>query len=94
MTNLDYVTCLINQIQNNGGLQFRPNESGKQFSIRLNSLVDYKINNIVEMSGWTKTDVISALLSCGLSQFEKQLGVEQNKKLLWKRDSTRITGQT
>jgi hypothetical protein len=41
--------------------------------------VDHKISNIVEMSGWTKTDVISALLSCGLTQFEKQLKRGENE---------------
>jgi hypothetical protein len=74
-----YIKILANRINNHPAIDLKPVTGGKQFSIRIDDLSTRYIEAICVGSGWTKSDVIAALIQRGLFDLFNRL---DNSKII------------
>ena len=82
MCNISYVSYLANKINGKDTISLKPNNGGKQFSIRIDDFLSMQIDEISKLSGWSKTDIISAFIRRGLYEFYDLLSEDKTKEIL------------
>jgi len=76
-----YVKILANKINNQPTIDLKPVTGGKQFSVRIDHLSTRYIEAICVESGWTKSDVVAALIQRGLFDLFNRLNDKKIKSI-------------
>lgn len=84
-----YWVTLKNSLENNGENTSRPRTGGDQISLRLDEHALNHINAIAEHSGWNRSEVLTAIIECGLFKLYENLAPEVSDILV-----RRVTDQS
>ena len=77
-----YLVCLIENIE--GRSKLRPKTGGPQHSIRIDPIVWQQISAISNLSDWSKSEIVTALIERGLYDFYKVAGKEMTQEVMKK----------
>lgn len=61
-----YWVTLKNSLENNGKSTARPKAGGDPISMRIDTHPLNHINAIAELAGWNRSEVLTAIIDCGL----------------------------
>ena len=81
---VSYLNCLVGKIKGVQGSRLRPHTGGAQHSIRINSFTWDQIGAISDMSGWSRSEVVTAMIERGMYDFHKIGGKKISAEVLGK----------
>ena len=76
-----YVGALSDKIQNKPNA-FRPRAGGRQFSVRIDLLMEEHIKALEKLSGWNKSEIIYAFLQRGIFDLYETVEPETTQKII------------
>ena len=77
-----YWVTLKNSLEKNGENTARPRTGGEQISLRLDNHPLNHINTIAAYAGWNRSEVLTAIIECGLFRLYEHLSEETQNNLV------------
>jgi hypothetical protein len=79
-----YWVTLKNSLERNGESTRRPRTGGEQISLRLDDHPLNHINAIAGYAGWNRSEVLTAIIECGLFRLYEHLNEDTQNNLIQK----------